>query len=231
MYHPQDLSSATADLAPTQMEKLKKPYSEMFQEPTGGASNTTQYVRLQVVGQDSDEIHFKVKQTTQMGKLKKSYSKIYQEQTGDVEYTEYIKLKLVGQDSNEIHFRVKHTTQMEKLKKSYSEKVRVPITSLRFLFDGRRINDDETPQALEVKQDDVIEVFREQAGGGDILDYGDYSAEALYWTEQVSLSLKIFLQVKDHSLAFVHFVDKCSENFSNASLRKLFPPSPVYISV
>ena len=29
---------------------------------------------LQVVGQDSNEIHFRVKQTTQMGKLKKSYS-------------------------------------------------------------------------------------------------------------------------------------------------------------
>jgi small ubiquitin-related modifier len=85
--------------------------------------------------------------------------------------TEYIKLKVVGQDSNEIHFRVKQTTQMGKLKKSYSERVGVPVTSLRFLFDGRRINDDETPKALEMEQDDVIEVYQEQTGGdgmGDI---------------------------------------------------------------
>ena len=76
----------------------------------------------------------------------------------------------------------------------------VPVTSLRFLFDGRRINDDETPkvyylpsewfahsdtyyinscfsdkcstyrrqsnsQALEMEQDDVIEVYQEQTGG------------------------------------------------------------------
>merc|ERR1712183_432888 len=81
--------------------------------------------------------------------------------------TEYIKLKVVGQDSNEIHFRVKQTTQMGKLKKSYSERVGVPITSLRFLSDGRRINDDETPKALEMEQDDVIEVYQEQTGGGD----------------------------------------------------------------
>ena len=53
-----------------------------------------------------------------------------------------------------------------KLKKSYSERVGVPITSLRFLFDGRRINDDETPKALEMEQDDVIEVYQEQTGGG-----------------------------------------------------------------
>ena len=63
--------------------------------------------------------------------------------------TEYIKLKVVGQDSNEIHFRVKMTTQMGKLKKSYSERVGVPVSSLRFLFDGRRINDDETPKQVK----------------------------------------------------------------------------------
>ena len=72
----------------------------------------------------------------------------------------------------------------------YFQKVGVPVTSLRFLFDGRRINDDETPKALEMEQvgietyihimvhfsfcfcfwlklfqDDVIEVYQEQTGG------------------------------------------------------------------
>merc|ERR1711860_366213 len=83
----------------------------------------------------------------------------------DKDETEYIKLKVVGQDSNEIHFRVKMSTQMGKLKKSYSERVGVPVSSLRFLFDGRRINDDETPKTLEMEQDDVIEVYQEQTGG------------------------------------------------------------------
>lgn len=41
----------------------------------------------------------------------------------------------------------------------------VPVTSLRFLFDGRRINDDETPKQLEMENDDVIEVYQEQTGG------------------------------------------------------------------
>ena len=39
----------------------------------------------------------------------------------------------------------------------------------RFLFDGRRINDDETPKALEMEQDDVIEVYQEQTGGGIVV--------------------------------------------------------------
>ena len=46
-----------------------------------------------------------------------------------------------------------------------SAQVGVPVTSLRFLFDGRRVNDDETPKALEMEQDDVIEVYQEQTGG------------------------------------------------------------------
>jgi len=79
--------------------------------------------------------------------------------------SEYIKLKVVGQDANEIHFRVKMTTSMAKLKKSYSERVGVPVTSLRFLFDGRRINDTDTPKQLEMENDDVIEVYQEQSGG------------------------------------------------------------------
>jgi len=78
---------------------------------------------------------------------------------------EYIKLKVVGQDSNEIHFRVKMTTNLGKLKRSYAERVGVAVASLRFLFDGRRINDDETPKQLEMENDDVIEVYQEQTGG------------------------------------------------------------------
>ena len=76
---------------------------------------------------------------------------VCQEQAGgsDGGETEYITLKVVGQDSNEIRFRVKKmTTQMSKLKNSYSERIGAPVSSLRFLFDGRRINDDDTPNKV-----------------------------------------------------------------------------------
>ena len=80
--------------------------------------------------------------------------------------TEHIKLKLVNQESIEIHFQVKMTTLMGKLKKSYSERlsehVGVPVSSLCFLFHGRRINDEDTPKQLEMEQDDVIEVCKHQ---------------------------------------------------------------------
>lgn len=79
--------------------------------------------------------------------------------------SEYIKLKVVGQDSNEVHFRVKFGTSMGKLKKSYADRTGVAVNTLRFLFDGRRINDEDTPKSLEMEEDDVIEVYQEQVGG------------------------------------------------------------------
>ncbi|KAI1731104.1 ubiquitin-2 like rad60 SUMO-like domain-containing protein [Ditylenchus destructor] len=82
--------------------------------------------------------------------------------------SEYIKLKVVGQDSNEVHFRVKFGTSMGKLKKSYAERTGVSVNTLRFLFDGRRINDEDTPKSLEMEEDDVIEVYQEQVGGCSI---------------------------------------------------------------
>ena len=40
---------------------------------------------------------------------------------------------------------------------------------MRFLFDGRRINDDETPKASEMEQEYVIKVYQELIGGGIVM--------------------------------------------------------------
>ena len=77
----------------------------------------------------------------------------------------FIKLKVLNQDSGEVHLKVKWTTSMAKIKKSYAERQGVSISTLRFLFDGKRVNDDDTPKALEMENDDVIEVYSEQTGG------------------------------------------------------------------
>ena len=47
---------------------------------------------------------------------------------------------------------------MVKLKRSYSDRVGVSGTNLRFLYEGRRILDDDTPGSLEMESGDYIEV-------------------------------------------------------------------------
>ena len=77
---------------------------------------------------------------------------------------EYIKLRVIGQDSSEIHFKEKMTTHLKKLKESYCQRQRVPMNSLRFLFEGQRIADNHTPKELGMEED-VIVVYQEQTGG------------------------------------------------------------------
>lgn len=63
------------------------------------------------------------------------------------------------QDASEMYFRVKYRTAMRKVKKSYADHKNISVDSLRFLFDGRRICDEDTPESLEMTDEDVIEVF------------------------------------------------------------------------
>ena len=46
----------------------------------------TEYIKLKVVGQDSNEIHFRVKFSTNMGKLKKSYAERVGVQVSSLRY-------------------------------------------------------------------------------------------------------------------------------------------------
>ena len=62
---------------PKMLEMEQDDVIEVYQEQTGGVAeeaDKTDYIKLKVVGQDSNEIHFRVKFSTNMGKLKKSYA-------------------------------------------------------------------------------------------------------------------------------------------------------------
>ena len=70
-----------------------------------------------------------------------------------------IELKAVDQVSKEYHFRIKMSTKLEFLKKSYAKSVKLPVSPLKFIFRDQRINDNDTPSSLQMKKDDVIEVY------------------------------------------------------------------------
>ena len=64
------------DETPKSLEMEQDDVIEVYQEQTEGVADEgeTEYIKLKVVGQDSNKIHFRVKMTNQMEKLKKSYS-------------------------------------------------------------------------------------------------------------------------------------------------------------
>jgi len=78
---------------------------------------------------------------------------------------DYVTLKVKQEGSGEVHFRVKMSTKMGKLKNNFCDRQGLSLASVRFMFEGQRIEDDMTPGDLDLQDDDLIEVFSEQTGG------------------------------------------------------------------
>ena len=57
-------------------------------------------------------------------------------------------------------------TPLEKLMKAFCQRNGVSMNSVRFLFDGNRIQPASTPEDLDMEDGDVIDVMVEQQGGG-----------------------------------------------------------------
>nr|GAT47272.1 predicted protein [Mycena chlorophos] len=76
-----------------------------------------------------------------------------------------INIKVVSSTGEEVFFKIKKSTKLSKLQGAYASKVGKDVGSIRFLYDGERINDDDTPNSLEMEDNDTIDVMVEQIGG------------------------------------------------------------------
>lgn len=69
------------------------------------------------------------------------------------------------QDQTEVFFKIKRSTQLKKLMEAYCERQGKAVNSVRFLYDGERIQPTNTPNELEMEDGDSIDVMVEQVGG------------------------------------------------------------------
>ncbi|CAA2997143.1 small ubiquitin-related modifier 1-like [Olea europaea var. sylvestris] len=77
----------------------------------------------------------------------------------------HINLKVKGQDGSEVVFRIKRNTQLKKLMNAYCDRQSVEFNSIAFLFDGRRLRAEQTPDELEMEEGDEIDAMLHQTGG------------------------------------------------------------------
>ncbi|XP_055733501.1 small ubiquitin-related modifier 3-like [Salvelinus fontinalis] len=82
---------------------------------------------------------------------------------------DHINLKVAGQDGSVVQFKIKRHTPLSKLMKAYCERQGLSIRQIRFRFDGQPINETDTPAQLEMEDEDTIDVFQQQTGGGSFL--------------------------------------------------------------
>lgn len=80
------------------------------------------------------------------------------------EPSEHINLK-VSDGSSEVFFKIKRKTPLKRLMDAFCKRQGKTRESIRFLVDGQRVLDDNTPDDLDLDDNDVIEAHREQIGG------------------------------------------------------------------
>ena len=56
-----------------------------------------------------------------------------------------------------MHFKIKKKTQLMKLMEAYCARQSLQMDQIRFLFDGNRLRDTQTPDELDMEDDDVID--------------------------------------------------------------------------
>ncbi|KAK5987662.1 Ubiquitin-like protein pmt3/smt3 [Cladobotryum mycophilum] len=83
----------------------------------------------------------------------------------DAPTTEHLNIK-VTDNNNEVFFKIKRSTKLEKLMNAFCERQGKSMSSVRFLFDGTRVQPTDTPAELEMTDGDTLEVHQEQVGGG-----------------------------------------------------------------
>ena len=76
-----------------------------------------------------------------------------------------INLKVMGQDGKFLKFKIAKHTALKKLMLTYCERAGLDIQTIRFSFDGARINESDTPKSLDLQEGDTLEVFMQQTGG------------------------------------------------------------------
>ncbi|PVF96615.1 ubiquitin-like protein [Serendipita vermifera] len=79
--------------------------------------------------------------------------------------SEPINIRVVTSQGDEVFFKIKTNTKLTKLRSAYAQKVGKDLNSIRFLYDGNRINEDDTPNSLGMEDNDSIDVMVEQVGG------------------------------------------------------------------
>ncbi|VDB86136.1 unnamed protein product [Peniophora sp. CBMAI 1063] len=68
------------------------------------------------------------------------------------DHNDPINVKVVNSATDEeVYFKIKKSTRLTKLQTAYAEKVGKDVHDIRFLYDGNRILDDDTPASLDME--------------------------------------------------------------------------------
>ena len=74
-------------------------------------------------------------------------------------------INYVCKTGEETFFKIKKGTKMSKVFTAFAKRKGVQASSLRFLMDGDRVKEDDTPLSLDLEDQDMLDCMLEQTGG------------------------------------------------------------------
>ena len=78
----------------------------------------------------------------------------------------HITLQAVSQNGDSLQFKVRMNTPLQKVINAYCGRMNVEADSVRFLYDGDRIEGEKTPEMMHMEDGDILDVVLQQTGGG-----------------------------------------------------------------
>jgi len=72
---------------------------------------------------------------------------------------------VVDQEGSEVYFKIKRSTPLRKLMEAYCQRQAKSLDSIRFLYDGQRVQADSTPEQMDMEDNDIIDAVLQQTGG------------------------------------------------------------------
>jgi len=74
-------------------------------------------------------------------------------------------VRVKDQTDNTVLFKMKKDAQMKKIFGAYAQQIGAQPNNLKFVYDGQRVKETDTPKMLEMEDNDEIQAVLEQTGG------------------------------------------------------------------
>ena len=74
-----------------------------------------------------------------------------------IDRTESLNIRLRDRTGEETFFKIKKTTKMHKIFHAYCTRKGKPVTAYRFLFDGQRVDGEQTAEDIDMEDGDRVD--------------------------------------------------------------------------
>lgn len=135
-------------------------------------SNETNLSLSYIKKQDNAEVHFKVKMGTKFKKVRVWMFRLlfFERRRGEILSSNWIRdfynRSSGTHDICSFSFSLVYSyLQTKQIFDAFLQRKSLQPGSVRFLFDGERVREDQTPQELDMEDGDSLDVMMEQVGG------------------------------------------------------------------